>query len=205
MKKQQTEKAANEIVQFLTDFISKVPESNLSKSEFPQEDSKDIISDASWKAASVSGALALPPGPLGMLTILPELIGVWKIQAQMVADVAAVHGKTAVLSKEAMLYCLFKHGAGHLFRDIVVRAGERVLVKRVTLRALQSILTKLGFSITQRAIGRAVARWIPIAGAVAIGAYAKYDTSQVGETAQEFFASEFEQEKTKDDNKSEAA
>jgi len=59
----------------------------------------------------VAGTLALPPGPLGWMTILPEMVGVWKIQAQMVADIAALYGKTATLTQEQMLYCLFKHTA----------------------------------------------------------------------------------------------
>jgi DNA-binding NtrC family response regulator len=38
-------------------------------------------------------------------------------------------GKTATLSPEQMLYCLFRHGAGHLLKDVVARVGERVLVR----------------------------------------------------------------------------
>ena len=45
----------------------------------------------------------MPPGPLGWLTIAPELLAVWKIQAQMVSDLAGVYGKAATLTREHMV------------------------------------------------------------------------------------------------------
>jgi len=32
------------------------------------------------------------------MTILPDLFGIWRIQAQLVADIAAVYGKTGFLT-----------------------------------------------------------------------------------------------------------
>jgi hypothetical protein len=55
----------------------------------------------------------------------------------LVADIGAVYGKTVFLTQETMLFCLFKHAAAQSVRDLIVRAGERVLIKRPTLRALQ--------------------------------------------------------------------
>jgi hypothetical protein len=39
----------------------------------------------------------------------------------MVADVAACFGKTAQLNRQTMIYCLFRHGAAMLVRDVVAR------------------------------------------------------------------------------------
>ena len=80
-----------------------------------------------------SGVIALPLGPIGWLTILPELIAVWKIQSQLVSDIAAIYGKRASLTQEQMIYYLFRHTAAQVFGDVVVRVGERVLVRRVSL------------------------------------------------------------------------
>ena len=77
---------------------------------------------------------------------------VWRLQCQMVADVAATFGKHAKLSKEAMIFCLFRHGAAYLVQDLIVRVGERILVRRVGLKFLQQILEKIGIKITQRLI-----------------------------------------------------
>jgi hypothetical protein len=138
----------------------------------------------------VSGSLAIPPGPLGMLTVLPDLLVIWRIQRQLVADIAAAHGKTAHLGKSEMLYCLFRHAAGQAVREVVVRAGQRFLVRRATLRITQKVMNRIGVEVSERAAGRAVSRWIPLVGAVGIGGFAFYDTSQVGHTAIRFFASE---------------
>lgn len=142
------------------------------------------------KAASVSGVLAIPPGPLGLPTILPDLLAVWQIQKKMVADIAAVHGKSALLSKELMVFCLFKHGAAMLLRDFAARAGERLLLRPVTQRALQHALRKIGVRITQKVIGKTIGRYVPLVGAVALGGYAYYDTSRVAATAIDAFSRE---------------
>ena len=142
-----------------------------------------IAREAAQKAAVVSGALALPPGPLGMLTVLPDLFLIWKVQRQMVADIFALHGRTAELTKAHMLYCLFRHMASQALRDVVVRAGQRAVVQQLTAGALTGVLKSLGVSVTQRIAGTAASRWVPLVGAAAVGAYAYWDTLQVAKTA----------------------
>jgi hypothetical protein len=131
----------------------------------------------------LSGALALPPGPLGMLTVLPDLYLIWKIQRQMVADIFALHGRSVELTPTHMLYCLFRHMASQVLRDVVVRAGERALVQKLSSAALASTLGTLGSTVARRVAGTSAGRWIPLAGAAAVGAYAYWDTLQVARTA----------------------
>jgi len=152
----------SKIVQVLQDFISDIPSTSEPKSDEPVARSKSLGNSAAAKAAIVSGTLSIPPGPWGMVTIIPDLVAVWKIQAQMVADIAGAFGKTATLTREQMLYCLFKHAASQAVRDLVVRVGERVLVKRASLRLIQKILQRIGVKVTQRLAGRFISRWLPI-------------------------------------------
>lgn len=91
-----------------------------------------------------------------------------------------------------MIYCLFRHAASQVVRALVVRVGERLLVRRASLRVIQRIIRRVGVSITQRLAGRAISRWLPIIGAVGVRAYAYYDTARVGKTAIEFFGSNIE-------------
>jgi hypothetical protein len=143
---------------------------------------------AARQASLLAGSLALPPGVLGWLTILPELLGVWRLQAQMVADIAAVYGKSAHLGREQMLYCLFKHLAAQLFRDVLVQVGERYLIQRSSLALMQSTARTLGVKLTHKLVGQGVSRFVPLIGAVGVGAYAYYDTRQVAQTAIELFS-----------------
>jgi uncharacterized protein (DUF697 family) len=124
---------------------------------------------------------------MGLLTLLPDLFMIWKIQSQMVADIAAVYGKTAMLNREHLVFCLFKHAAGQAVRDLVVRAGQRFLIRRAPLGLLEKVLERVGLSVAQRLAGRTLVRLLPFIGAVGVGAYAYYDTASVARTAIEFF------------------
>lgn len=186
------------IANSILDLVCQIPASDYKASNTPAKDSVLAIKSASLKAASVSAALAIPPGPLGMITVLPDLLLIWRIQAQMVSDIAAIHGKAGFLTREAMLFCLFKHGASQLFRDIVVRVGERYVLRRTSLRMVQKVCERLGLRVTQRMLGASISRWIPIAGAVAVGWYTRYDTKQVGESALELFSKDLSTEDLKD-------
>jgi hypothetical protein len=182
----------SKIVEAILNFIGQIPSTDENKSHDPVERTRSITSAAATKAAMTAGTLALPPGPLGWLTILPELITIWKIQAQMVADIAGTYGKQAYLTREQMLYCLFRHTAAQAVRDLVMRVGERFFVRRVSLRTFQTIARKVGVRITQRVIGKSISRWLPIIGALGVGAYAYYDTGQVAQTAIGLFEGEIE-------------
>jgi hypothetical protein len=114
----------------------------------------------------------------------------WRIQSQLVSDIAAVYGKTANLGREHMLWCLFKHSAAQTFLDIAYRAGERYLVRPLSLRALQKLTAAIGVKISQRAFGKAVARFLPLVGAAGVAGYAYYDTKKVGAAAIEIFSRE---------------
>jgi hypothetical protein len=178
---------AGRIAQAILDFLSEIPASTEPPVASPSERARRIANVAARRASTVSGALALPPGPAGLVTILPELVAVWRIQAQMVADIAGAFGKTGTLSREQMLYCLFKHSAAQAVRDLVVRGGERYLVRHASVRVVQGAAAKIGVKVTQRAIAKSVSRWLPVVGVLGVAGYAYYDTAQVAATAMSFF------------------
>jgi hypothetical protein len=64
-----------------------------------------------------------------------------------------------------------------------VRAGQRVVVRELSAGALRTALGKVGVVVTKRVAGSAASRWIPLAGALAVGGYAYWDTLQVAKTA----------------------
>jgi hypothetical protein len=163
--------------------IADVPPPRTHAVSDPAQQADAIAHRAAKQAALLSGSLALPPGPLGMLTVLPDLYLIWKTQRQMVADIFALYGRTAELTRVHMLYCLFRHAASHVLRDVAVRTGQRVIVQQLSAGALKGIVAKIGVSVSKRVAGTAVSRWVPLAGAAAVGAYAYWDTLQVAQTA----------------------
>jgi len=180
------------VAEVILDLVGRVPGTEEHKSRDPAKRARVVANSAAAKAAVTAGSLALPPGPLGWLTILPELVVVWRIQAQMVADIAGIYGKDARLTREQMIYCLFRHTAAQAARDLIVRVGQRYLVQRLSLRTLQAVAERIGIRITQQAIGKGISRWLPVVGALGVGAYAYYDTGQVARTAIELFRREIE-------------
>jgi hypothetical protein len=189
-QEQATVDAAGPLGQAVLDALGEMPRSALKPSAQPEKDSLRTARSAATKAAIAAGTLALPLGPLGWLTVLPEMVTVWRIQARLVADIAALHGRTQGLTQEELLYCMFRHSAGQLVRDLVVRVGERSLVRTATLQALRLVAQRIGARLARAVAGKSVARWLPVAGAVGMGAYAFWDTRQVAATATELFATE---------------
>lgn len=181
---------ASAITRALNGALLAIPYSGEVHASDPGSRSRRLRTMAARRAAAISTGLSLPPGPAGMLTVLPDLMAIWRVQTGLVADIASAYGKTAALTRESMVYCLFKHGGAALLRDIVVRAGERFVVRRTSARLMRDILAKVGIRVTKRVVGRTVARWIPVAGAVGVGAYAYYDTRKVGDNAIDLFSSE---------------
>jgi uncharacterized protein (DUF697 family) len=182
--------ATERVYHAIVDFVSKIPKSSVRKARDPLAAARARASAAARSAALTAGSLALPPGPLGWITILPEILGVWKIQAQMVADIARMYGRSASLTREHMLYCLFRHSAAQVVRDLVVQSGERLLVQQASVRVIQGIARRVGVRVSERGLASGVSRWLPIVGAVGVGGYAYYDTKQVAKTAIDLFGSE---------------
>ena len=181
---------AERLTRAILDVAGEVPDTNEHKSRGPDQRARAIASSAANRAALAAGTLALPPGPLGWLTIVPELVAIWRIQRQMVADISGAYGVSAELTPSRMLYCLFRHAAAQALRDVAVQVGARLLIQDVPLRIIERVAAKIGVSVSKRLVGRGIARWLPVIGALGVGAYAYYDTGQVARTAMTLFAAE---------------
>ena len=169
----------NNIVDAIEDIVARVPATREGKADDPAAAARTLARKAAARAAALSGALALPPGVLGLMTVLPDLVAIWRIQAQLVSDISGLYGKQMELTRTHMLYCLFRHAASQLARDVAVRAGERLVIRQLSSGALRSVLSSIGISVTQRIAGTAASRWLPIVGAAAVAGYAYFDTLQV--------------------------
>ncbi|RUL70396.1 hypothetical protein [Dyella choica] len=176
------DEASSRVTRAILDFISQIPASKVHSQREPETEARRLAHRAAQRAALTAGTLALPPGPLGWLTILPELVSIWKIQAQLVSDIASAYGKHAELGREQMLWCLFRHTSAQAFRDLVVRLGDRLIFRRVSYGVIERVAKQIGIKVTQRALGEGLSRWMPVIGAIGVGGYAYYDTRQVAAT-----------------------
>ena len=144
---------------------------------------EQVAREAAQKAAVLSGSLALPPGPIGMLTVLPDLYLIWKVQRQMVADIFALHGRAG--RAHARRTCSTACSGTWRARSRATSScapGQRVIVQQLSAGAIGRLLRHVGVAVTQRVAGTAASRWVPLAGAAAVGAYAYWDTMQVAKS-----------------------
>ena len=176
------------VSQALHTLVSQIPTSLEVPGADPGERVKSIAKTAALKAAAISGSFTLPPGPLGMATVLPDLLAVWRVQQQLVADIAGAFGRTGALTPETMVICLFKHGGAALTKGLFARQGKDVVVQRIANRTLLQLLEKIGVRVAQRIAAKSLSRWLPILGAIGAGAYAYYDTTHVAANAIDLFS-----------------
>ena len=181
------ERIKEKLSTLLFELITDIPESLYSPTENSDDKINKLIRQAAIKASAVSATLSVPAGVTGVLTSIPDIAAIWRIQAQLVSDIAATYGKFAQLSREAMVWCLFRHSAAQLVRDIAVRTGSRIVVQKVSFAVLETLLKKIGLKVSTKFLGRAALRAIPAIGALGNGAYSFYDTTEVGKTAAAYF------------------
>jgi len=170
--------------------VAQPPEPECTVSARPADAAAKAIDSAASKAALAAGTLALPLGPLGWATIAPEMLAVWHIQRQLVADIAALYGRSAQLGPTQMMWCLFRHTAAQALRDLTVRVGERVIVRPAAQAVLQRVAGAVGMQLGRKVATKALSRWVPLVGAAGVGAYAWWDTRQVGRAALQLFERE---------------
>lgn len=178
------------LVKSLYDIISEIPVSRRREESDADAKSRSLIEKSAIKAAFISATLSLPPGPAGYITLFPDLTGIWKLQRNMVSDIAAIYGKKSMLGREQMLYCLFRHSVSQVVRDIMVRTVTRITIEETIAAISEQILRRIGVHLARKTSSRFITRTIPVIGTLGAGAYAYYDTKQVGKTAMGLFTSE---------------
>lgn len=159
----------------------------------------NIISECSTKNAAISFGLNLIPGPWGLITIIPELTLVLRNQLIMIYDIGIAQNKKKYLNKELLAGILISaFGSGTI--GLITMQGSKVLVKRVSLRVFQKIITYLAGRITQSALKIFLGKFVPLFGAVLLAAWTRHMTRKVGEKAVEILSKDIEVEDHEQEN-----
>lgn len=184
-----TQKAETLDTNWFVDLLMSFAPSNVTDSGQSPE---DLTSTASWKAFGISTAAALPPGPIGWATIVPELIAVTKIQMNLIYSIAAHHGKQGKLNS-TLVVLIFANEAGlAVGRQLVKKAGTKVIVRALGSKAVRPIAQKVAARIGARITQKAVGRWIPFVLAPVFGAFSKSMTTNIGREADKLLGQDIE-------------
>lgn len=177
-----------------------VPAPTESRAARPLQRAEAIAKRAAAKAAAISGTLSLPPGPMGLLTVLPDMVLVWRIQAQMVVDIAAAFGKADHLTEGDITAILFKHVSSAAMadynRNLPIDQAEppldlRELINRMVSKrgeVINRFATEVTSAALERITKRVVTRLVPLGGTLVVSAQAALDTGAVAKTAIEIFS-----------------
>ena len=181
-----------EISQGILDSVNKVKEEKdahymANPAQLPDRGSIDLLIErCSNQNALISGGTSLIPGPWGMAAAIPEIVMVSKKQIEMIYDIARAHGHKHIDSNLLLSVMLSASGQGTA--ALVVVHGQKIVMKRAGARVVQQMVELLGGKITQQVAKSMAAKWIPIAGAVAMAAWSRYSTQKIGEKAKETFS-----------------
>ncbi len=176
------------ISNWLAKALSEVPEPKLLGKPNDEVYLKKIIKHSALKSSSVSATLALPGGVLGYLSMIPDMAVVWQIQSQLISNIAAAYGKHSLVTREQMLWCMFRQiGVGAL-KEVIVQQGSQYIVKQIGPKLKKQILEKIGYNVLKASGGKAFSRIVPLVGTVSAGALTYYDTWRVGKNAMEFYS-----------------
>jgi len=178
-----SKKITQPIMDLITNFFrSKIDDFSKDSDRPSSNGAQSIVKEYTLKCGSVSFVAGLPPGPWGMLTIIPDIVMVLRLQTEMLAKLSVAFNKEKVVSKELVLYMLFQGVGAAGISFVTVKVGQ-LIVKRASTRIIQRMVAMLGGRILQRAVARAAARYIPIIGPSVMAGWVGYMTRKIGNVA----------------------
>jgi uncharacterized protein (DUF697 family) len=147
-----------------------------------------IVNEAARKAFKISTALGLVPGPIGMATILPEVVALTRLQINLIYRIAKHHGKQERVNKELVLLLLGNAMGVAAGETLLRKAGATLVVKSVNSGVIKALARKIGAGMVDRAAERAIARWIPMVTAPLFGYFSLSLTRKIGREAERLFS-----------------
>ncbi|TGK21243.1 hypothetical protein EHO61_05210 [Leptospira fluminis] len=150
-----------------------------------------LTQKASIQSALASGALSLPTGAFGAITLAPETFLVLRIQGKLIKDIAALYGKESQVTEELMAYCLFNDRTS-IFRNILREVGSRILIRPATWELMRQGILRVAKSLRNSSSsgGKKRGIWISLLGSALSGGLSYSETKKVAHRAQSVFSKE---------------
>lgn len=151
-----------------------------------------IISSYSLKNAVVSGGATILPGPWGMAGSIPEIGILMRNQIAMIFDIGVAYGKEDSMTKE-LVAGIMMSSAGSIGGKLLIVQGERLIVKRVSLRMFQKAIELFGSRVLQQMLKSVISKWLPFVGALAMATWSNYSTKLIGRLAADLLKKRIEE------------
>ena len=113
---------------------------------------ENIINSCINANVRISGISGMLPGIAGLVAIVPELKSTLENQITMIYDIGVEDEKEEHLSKEIILSLAMQTGVGSIGINALVRQGEKVLIKKASVKVFQQLTKALGVKLSASVI-----------------------------------------------------
>lgn len=150
----------------------------------PAETQK-MIKGYAKKNMILAATSSIVPGPLGILTSIPQLVISFGNQMKMVYDIGGANGKENILTKDLLLDIPFAALGGDLDLGSIQQANN---LSNSNTNMLYDKAIKLSKNVVQQTLKKSVVQFVPVAGPVMMGVWARMSTQKISKSASDFFS-----------------
>jgi hypothetical protein len=149
---------------------------------------EEMTRKASRSAFLLSTGAGMPMGPIGLATIVPELIGLIKIQINLIYRIAKYYNQEAKVSATLVLFILGNALGVVLKHAITEKIGVQIAARSLSAEGTKKLTKKIGEKIGVEIFQRAAGRWIPFVLAPVFGYFSLSMTRRVGREAEKLLS-----------------
>ncbi len=149
---------------------------------------EEMIDEAAQKAFNISTSLGLLPGPLGMATVLPEVVALAKLHINLIHRIARHHNRQEQVTREIVLLILANVMGVAVGEVLVRKIGTTLVIRSVDSAVAKRVAQKIGTSMINKAAEKAIGRWIPVLTAPLFGYFSRSLTKKIGREADRLFS-----------------
>ena len=153
---------------------------------------RKMIRKASRIAFLMSTGAGIPSGPVGLATIIPEVVALTRLQISLIFKVAKFHQQEAKVNKTIILAVLGVAMGVVLKHALINKVGTRIIVRSLSAEGAKRITREIGEKFAVGLLKRGIGRWIPLMLAPVFGYLSLSMTRKVGREAELLFSHELE-------------
>lgn len=157
----------------------------ISANQFSPSNPEKIIEGYTRKNMALAAASSVVPGPLGILSAVPQLVISFGNQMKMIYDIGIANGRQNIITKDVLLDIPIAAFGGQTNLSSLQQSTN---LNSSGMGVLQDKAFKLGQSVVQQTMKKSVVQFIPVAGSVMMGVWAKMSTQKISKSASDFFS-----------------
>ncbi len=152
-------------------------------------DPKTLLAKYALKAVVQGAKSGLLPGFVGMVTIIPEIVGNVKSQLRMVYDLGIANGYPHDTHKDIIIY-VFLDSLGKRLTGFGIIQGNQILVKPTNSSTLSAVVKIIAGYVVSQLVRSLVCKWLPGIGSAAMMAWAHHTIMKVSSNANGLYQKE---------------